>query len=1525
MWQNRPLNQNNIESWPLTEIIGRATVWDIAQDERGFLWIATSEGVVRFDGRNSIVFDLGNSPSFDNNEFIQIEVETDGTVWVAGKSGLFFLKDEDFVQWTNDQVSFSFVKKLISDPDGGVLVLADDKVFFVIKEQVITAPYQLTDVLQIKQGFNGRIWVVLKDNSVKYIEEDQLHDFNNLRRKIDSPILTIADDAQGSVYLSLRNGKVIFFDGEEIKEILSPERDQRVGLVRDLFPDSHGFIWVSSFTGVYRINENQVERLSVQDGLSEDGVRTVFEDSNGDMWIGAFRGLYLIHRSPIGRIRYRENDQYLPIETKSIIQDSRSYVWVGTDRHGLFRLENNQLSIPKGAAVLPDNIYTIFEDRNGDLLLGGETGLFHVSVNGNDLSLKEKIFTQDTRFVFATKEGVVWLSTRQRGSIAKTYLYNNGQLERHDFFDGKEIRWIFEFEDGDLIIGTSMGLFRQVDGRIVEIGSDLGLSNETFSNFWPDEKNLWAVSEGKHLVRFKQNSDTVSIHNIRTGFTIKGPSSIMIDDDDGVWLTNFEGLHRVPLEELQRNVIFQDSLKNVEDYKASVTVWPPGFPANWKTNEGKIYYTSPDGVVYVDPDYRAGRVMNYHLESVDVDGENYKVSPDLSLSAANKKLVFHFSTIDFIDHGSLTFEYKMEGFDSKWYRAGQGREITYTNLPPGDYNFRLREVSTDGTYEDWEQSIYITKAQHWYKTNVALVSYVFLIIISASSFNKLKNRNIRMQNSRLQTLVKSRTARLQEVLSHLEQKVEERTSDLKSANDQLNLAMEAGKHAAFIWYYDQHNIPKGDYSDRYYSLLGYEVQEFQPTFETWKERVHPDDKEAAFSRINEVLESLKTEQPIESFEMTYRVRKKSGEYIWVESHAKIHENVDGTGQQALIGLLTDINERQLAEIEQKNAQERFEKIFEAGTNGMLLVSGTGEVVMHNQRASEIFGYWGEEWKSLRIEDLVPSEYRKSHSKHRQHYLENSEPRIMRAEADFNALTKNGTKIQVQIGLNPISIRDEKFTMAVIIDMTERIRMENALIESKDQLKKERDKYVGIFQNINDGLFIVDVLEDGNFKYQEFNKTHEKLTGMTNYVVSGKAVERVFPDLAKYLNWRYASCRDSMEVVTFHEQLEFKTGKKDFQTSLVPLIRNGKVVSIVGITRDITDILSSERIIRSKEEKLRYALEASQDAFIDWNLTDSKIEFSQALYRMLGYEPAELEQSIESLIELVSPADLGSTTPESLSNTVVQLTDDQFTREFRMRKKDKSWLWVLLKGKIVERDAGRATRFVGAITDISWEKQRTKEKLEAVLITEDNERSRISKEIHDGLQQLLTISSLNFEFVKREKELLSDKAGQRLEIGWDYLQKSIEDSRTLAHTLMPKAIEDFGLVSACKSLIMAVDGSCEGTDFRFQENLGDLRIPDKNVEVTLYRILQEALNNIVKYAKATDVSVQLRNYSDVMLMTIEDNGIGFNVEKVKKNGKGFGLKSMQNRIDAIYGHLEIDSQPGHGTSVVIEISQKHINS
>lgn len=139
--------------------------------------------------------------------------------------------------------------------------------------------------------------------------------------------------------------------------------------------------------------------------------------------------------------------------------------------------------------------------------------------------------------------------------------------------------------------------------------------------------------------------------------------------------------------------------------------------------------------------------------------------------------------------------------------------------------------------------------------------------------------------------------------------------------------------------------------------------------------------------------------------------------------------------------------------------------------------------------------------------------------------------------------------------------------------------------------------------------------------------------------------------------------------------------------------------------------------------------------------------------------------------------------------------------------------------------------------------------------------------------------------------------------------------------MPKAIVDFGLISACKSLISEYNSALENVSFHFEDNLGNTRTVDKNIEVTLYRILQESLNNIVKYAEANEVNVQLRDFGDVIMLTIEDNGKGFDLEEIRRSKKGFGLRSIENRIDAISGVFEIDSVPGQGTIIVVQIDKE----
>ncbi|MBD0399790.1 two-component regulator propeller domain-containing protein [Flammeovirga sp. EKP202] len=353
------------------------------------------------------------------------------------------------------------------------------------------------------------------------------------------------------------------------------------------------------------------------------------------------------------------------------------------------------------------------------------------------------------------------------------------------------------------------------------------------------------------------------------------------------------------------------------------------------------------------------------------------------------------------------------------------------------------------------------------------------------------------------------------------------------------------------------------------------------------------------------------------------------------------------------------------------------------------------------------------------------------------------------------------------------------------------------------------------------------------------------------------------------------------------------------------------------TEEITELNDN---LYESEERLKYALEATKDGIWDYNVYYDTLKISDASAEMLGYtlQDCDPHTGILPFIHLDDRTLWLQTYEEPRKQKLIDEIEDQ---EFRFYHKNGKLIWILVKSKIVERDhKGDPLRIVGTYIDITEKKRKTQEILEAIIRTEDNERSRISKDIHDGLQQTLTISSLNFQSVKKNLKGISPTLLEKFETGWNYLQKSITESRSVAHSLMPKAISDFGVISAFESLITEVDKSSEEITFHFFHNFNGHQIKNRQVEVTLYRILQEGINNIFKYSKATKVDIQLKNYDDIYMLTIEDNGIGFDVSKVLKDNSGIGFKGMKNRLDAIGGFLEIESREGRGTTLLIEINK-----
>ena len=217
-------------------------------------------------------------------------------------------------------------------------------------------------------------------------------------------------------------------------------------------------------------------------------------------------------------------------------------------------------------------------------------------------------------------------------------------------------------------------------------------------------------------------------------------------------------------------------------------------------------------------------------------------------------------------------------------------------------------------------------------------------------------------------------------------------------------------------------------------------------------------------------------------------------------------------------------------------------------------------------------------------------------------------------------------------------------------------------------------------------------------------------------------------------------------------------------------------------------------------------------------------------------------------------------------------------------------------------------------------QREKElvALKSVMQGEEKERSRIARDLHDGLSSLLAAIKIQFNSLQHESEVF--RQNRKFNEALKSLDDASKEVRRIAHNMMPELLMKYGLTEALSEFIthlnIAGERQIQFTHYGLEERLSPA------TELVLYRIIQELLNNIVKHSKATEVLVQINRHQDQLSITVEDNGIGFEPDDVQDHA-GIGMSNLVSRIEYLNGELNIESVPDQGTSVYITMSLKEI--
>jgi len=377
-----------------------------------------------------------------------------------------------------------------------------------------------------------------------------------------------------------------------------------------------------------------------------------------------------------------------------------------------------------------------------------------------------------------------------------------------------------------------------------------------------------------------------------------------------------------------------------------------------------------------------------------------------------------------------------------------------------------------------------------------------------------------------------------------------------------------------------------------------------------------------------------------------------------------------------------------------------------------------------------------------------------------------------------------------------------------------------------------------------------------------------------------------------------------------------------ETHAVPF-RNadGKIISLLAVTRDISKRKTAEANEKQLTKKLLKGAEIAHFGFIDWNLVSNQMNLSQQANEIFGIKEDHLI-SATFIKEIVHPDDV-KLIHENLALAAKDL--GEFNLDHRIVGPDGSIRWVNTRGELYGDETGNPIRFFGTVLDITEQKNAElkiktyNEQLRLLTahlqgIRED-ERTRIGREIHDELGQQLTAIKMDVSWISKNTTDKKEAIGNKLKNIIELLDGSNQSVRKILNELRPATLDNYGLPEAMEWHIKQFTASTH-IPVEIKISDPDLKLHEE-IATNIFRIFQESLTNIMRYAKAKKVLISLNLIDKAITLIIEDDGVGFDTGALD-NWKTFGILGMRERVRALNGQFEIKSARGKGTKISISL-------
>lgn len=759
-----------VTRWDMRDGLPHNMVHDIAQDRQGFIWVATWEGVARFNGRSFTVYDNENTEQARLSGVFSLLAEADGSILVGtavdgiyrhhqgqwhayGDAALRQLRVEDMLRTADGTLWLSSRHQLyrldaqgrpqhVDFPSG----IEPGQIHALRADGDDLLVASLNGAWQVHngrarpwgqaQGFAGKQvrqidrdgaggWVLACDDGVWRWHADGRSE----RVVASSRISQTMVDSRQALWVVGNDGQVLRIASDGSRQQLALD-----GLPsRAFLEDREGLLWLGDSLGLTRLSPGAVRALTQRNGLGENYVRTVMQTANGSTWIGHARGIQRWQGGALGPLLAMPDARLSSTVTALAADPHGDGVWAGTYEQGVLRFDGagrllQQLPVSY-ASARSLMVRSLLPTSQG-MLVGTPRGLLRLGADGQVQPLGKQL---------GLGEHAVQVLSRD--------------------------------EQGQIWIGTEAGMaMLRPDGRLRHWQPERDLPAYAVFDFLHDADGTVWVASDSGLLRLRDGA--LQVYDHHAGLPRDKMFRILDDGHGRLWLSSNQGVFRVARSEFaafdaNRHDLLAVDVIDSSDGMPSSQVNGATWPAGWQHRDGQLMFPTGRGLALIDPEL-AGRDRNavppVVLEQVLVNGVRQPLQAAYRLQQRTNRLSITYAALAFASPHKLRYRYRLLGFERDWVEVGEGTEAVYTNLPPGDYRFQVQAMAMP---LDWSRSQRLGSAElaivqvpvFWQRPLVLATAALLLGLLLFSGW-RLRVHHYERRQRRLNALVAQRTEEL---------------------------------------------------------------------------------------------------------------------------------------------------------------------------------------------------------------------------------------------------------------------------------------------------------------------------------------------------------------------------------------------------------------------------------------------------------------------------------------------------------------------------------------------------------------------------------------------------------------------------------------------------------------------------------------------------------------------------------------------------------------------------------------------